>query len=188
MPPVAEVRRYLQGAWLLAQGDAAGMGYFDCTVDGFWRSFWAAAYVAPAYALVVADQNARSGRNIGFLPLLLVETLVYVVGWAAMPVLALLLTRFFGLQRGYVPLVVALNWSSLVQIAIVLSPVLLGVVLSPLAAGLLMLAASLAVLVYKGFVVKTALDTAPGTAAGFVVAELVVTLLLTATLYALLLT
>lgn len=183
MPPFAEVRHYVEGAWRLARGDAGGMTHFDCTVDGFWRSFWAAFYVLPAYALLVADQHARADRATGFVAIVIGEGLVYVLGWLVMPVLAIFLTRFFGLQRHYVPLIVALNWASLVQIGILLVPLALGVLLAPSLAALLMLLASGAVLVYKTFVARVALDTTIGTAASFMAAELVIMLMVTGWLY-----
>ncbi len=183
MPPFAEVRHYVEGAWRLARGDAGGMAHFDCTVDGFWRSFWAAFYVLPAYALLVADQHARSDRAAGFMAIAFGEGLVYVIGWLVMPVLAIFLTRFFGLQQRYVPLIVALNWASLVQIGILLVPLALGVLIAPSFAALLMLIASGVVLVYKAFVARVALDTTFGTAASFIAAELVIMLLVTTMLY-----
>jgi hypothetical protein len=53
MPSYAEIQRALQGAWLLARGDTRGMGLFDLSVEGFWRSFAAALLAAPAYVLVL---------------------------------------------------------------------------------------------------------------------------------------
>ena len=183
MPPVAEVRHYVEGALRLARGDAGGMDHFDCTVDGFWRSFWAAVYVLPAYALLVADQHMRADRGSGLLSIVVGEGLVYVLGWLVMPVLALFLTRYFDLQRRYVPLIVALNWASLVQVAAMLVPLALGVLLSPALAIFVMLLVMGAVLVYKTFIARVALETTVGTAAGFVAAELVIMWILTRWLY-----
>ena len=39
-----EVSYGLFGAWRLAHLDRRGMEYFDTSIDGFWRSFWAAAW------------------------------------------------------------------------------------------------------------------------------------------------
>ena len=49
MPPLAEVLRYLWGAWRLVRRDERGLEVFGTRVDDFWRSFWAAAIVAPLY-------------------------------------------------------------------------------------------------------------------------------------------
>ena len=40
-----------RGAWPIST--ARGMDCFDRSVEGFWRSFWAAAVMAPAY---IADR------------------------------------------------------------------------------------------------------------------------------------
>lgn len=185
MPPFAEVRHYVEGAWRLARGDPGGMDHFDCTVDGFWRSFWAALYVLPAYVLLVADQHMRAARESGFLAILVGEGVVYILGWLVMPVLAVFLTRYFGLQQRYVPLIVALNWASVVQMAIMLVPLAVDVLLSTTLAIFMMLLMMGAVLVYKTFIAKVALGTTIGTAAGFIAAELVVMWILTRWLYGL---
>ena len=44
----------IYGAYRLARLDAAGMSYFDTSVAGFWRSFFAAVIIAPFYAMLLA--------------------------------------------------------------------------------------------------------------------------------------
>jgi hypothetical protein len=61
----SEFVRSLRGAWLLARGDAAGMGLLDLTVEGFWNSFAAALVAAPAYVLLLADRYAGPGCRPG---------------------------------------------------------------------------------------------------------------------------
>jgi hypothetical protein len=130
MPPFAEIRHYFEGAWRLAKGDTGGMAHFDFSADGFWRSFWAIVVVAPGYAILVADQYIRRGEPVAFWPTFTAETLSYLLGWAAFPILAIWLTRMFGVAERYVPLIVALNWSSMVQIAALVVPIALGAMLS----------------------------------------------------------
>ena len=57
---------------------------------------------------------------------LLAELVAYVVGWVAFPVAAIFLTRLLGLAARYVPLIVANNWSAVVQIALYTAVVVLG--------------------------------------------------------------
>ena len=47
IPDQQEVIRSIYGAWRLPWLDRSGMGHFNLSVDGFWRSFFAAVLVAP---------------------------------------------------------------------------------------------------------------------------------------------
>ena len=172
-----EIRRSIHGAVLLARGEAAGMGLFELSFEGFWRSFAAPFLAAPAYALVVAEQYARIGYHGPLATVLVSESLSYALQIVSFPLLAALLTRFLGLGARYVPLIVATNWASLPQVGAFLGAAVLGIVVPPLRPGL-MLGAMLATLAYEWFVVRTALGTSAGNAAAFVVLNLLVGLLL----------
>jgi hypothetical protein len=176
MPSYAEIQRSVQGAWLLAKGDTRGMNLFDLSVDGFWRSFAAMLIVAPLYALVLLAQPAPPGEPGSLTGAVFAEAVAYVVGWAAFPIAAIFLTRLLGLAAGYVSLIVANNWSAVVQIAFYAAVVLLGTVLSGELRTLVLLAATLAILVYQWFVIRTALDTGSGTAFGIVVIDVLLSM------------
>jgi hypothetical protein len=187
MPPVAEIRHYVEGAWRLAKGDAGGMAHFDFSADGFWRSFWAVVIVAPGYAILVADQHARRGEPVPFWSTSVAEGLSYLLGWVAFPIIAVFLTRFFGVAERYVPLIVALNWSSLVQMAAFLVPIALGVLLSDDVVVFLLMIATGAVLFYQGFIIKTALDCPLGIAVTFLAADIVAVMLINGMIFSLIL-
>jgi hypothetical protein len=187
MPPVAEIRHYFEGAWRLARGDVGGMAHFDFSAEGFWRSFWAVVIVAPGYAVLVADQHMRRGEPVPFWPTVTAESLSYLLGWTIFPVVALFLTRFFGMSRRYVPMIVALNWSALVQLAIFLVPIALGVILTTEAVGLLLMIATGAVLFYQGFIIKTALDCPVGIAVTFLAVDILAVMLVNNIVFALIL-
>jgi hypothetical protein len=55
MPNQEEVLRSIYGAYRLAWLDRSGMSQLNLSVEGFWRSFFAAILVAPGYALLVAQ-------------------------------------------------------------------------------------------------------------------------------------
>lgn len=173
MPPFAEIRHYFEGALRLAKGDTGGMAHFDFSADGFWRSFWAIVIVAPGYAVIVADQYMRRGAPVEFWPTFSAEAVSYVLGWIAFPIIAVFLTRMFDVAERYVPLIVTLNWASMVQIGALLVPIALSVVLSAPMIEFLMFVITGAVLFYHGFIIKTALDCPIGTAALFVAVDLV---------------
>ena len=49
-----EAAASLYGAYRLARQDAGGLDYFDTSLEGFWRSFYAAAFIAQPFALLLA--------------------------------------------------------------------------------------------------------------------------------------
>ena len=169
MPSYAEIRRSLEGVWRLARGDRGGMSLLDLSVDGFWRSFAAALLVAPAYALVVVDQYANLGWPDAPVWTAVAEALSYVCGWVAFPIAAIFLTRLLGLSARYVPLVVANNWSAVVQMALYATVVLSARCCHPSCARWPCSWRRLTVLTYQWFVIRTALGTSGGTALGLVV-------------------
>ncbi len=109
MPPREEIVRSLRGALFLARFDARGVGYFNVTLDGFWRSFVGALLVAP---LVVGSMVAEAGdAEIAWLS----EALRYAAGWALFPLVMIPMARVMGLSGQYVAFVIAYNWMQVVQ-------------------------------------------------------------------------
>jgi hypothetical protein len=171
IPPLDEIRASLRGAILLAQRDKTGMELFNLSVDGFFRSFFAAVIAAPIYAVLLA-QRYTAEMPAGFSSVLFGEIFGYVLGWVAFPVAAIFLTRLFGLGPRYVPLVVAANWAAVVQAVVFLAAAVIGGIFGPAGASILVLAAMMAVIFYEWFVMRTALDTTAGIAAGFVATDI----------------
>jgi hypothetical protein len=185
MPGREEVLRSLYGAWRLARLDRAGMTHFNLTIEGFWRSFFAAVLVAPGYAILVAQKLAERSEvvpedlpsaaatqtaDLGWV--LLVQTLAYLIGWAAFPLAAAVLTWFLNLGRNYVALIVAANWAAVIQIGLFLSALVLTFVLPGPLAGLLVTAVTVSILFYQWFVTRTALETTGGIALALVLVDL----------------
>ena len=180
MPDREEVLSALYGAYRLACFDVAGMSYFNLTVEGFWRSFFAAVLVAPAYAVLVGMQVSARAQDFNIALVFLAESIGYVLAWCAFPLVALVLTRLLGLDRNYVALIVAHNWSAVLQTAAFVAVVLLGVVLPEGPGTLVVTLTTGAVLVYQWFVIRTALRTTGGVALLLLLVDLVVTTLISA--------
>jgi hypothetical protein len=172
MPDREEVYHSVYGAYRLAFLDPSGMTFFNLSVDGFWRSFFAAVLVAPGFVLLVAQKlTARSDAlDLGWA--MLVQILAYGLMWAAFPVVALVLTQLLGLARNYVPLIVAINWAAVLQLAVLLAAMLLGLLL-PALEGLVLLVVTGGLLFYQWFVIRTALQTTGGVALLMVLVDLV---------------
>jgi hypothetical protein len=171
MPASLEVRQALLGTLRLARGDHRGLLCFDRTVDGFWRSFRAAIISYPLYLILLSMRvTVVEWQRSGGLLITTVETIAYVIAWAAFPLLMITVTQWIGRAHRYFDFMVAYNWSQVPQSALF---VLVGIesesgVLGAPAAQLIEIAAAIAVLVYEWFVARVALDTtAP--AAAFVV-------------------
>jgi hypothetical protein len=180
MPDRAEILSALYGACRLAWFDASGMTYFNLTVEGFWRSFFAAVLVAPAYAILVGMQSSAEAEDFNLALVFLTESIGYVLAWCAFPIVALLLTRMLGLDRNYVALIVAHNWSAVPQTAAFVVVVLLGVVLPQGLGTLLVTLTTGAILVYQWFVIRTALQSSGGIALMLLLVDLVVTSMISA--------
>ncbi|MEM7025215.1 MAG: hypothetical protein AAF637_21900, partial [Pseudomonadota bacterium] len=158
IPDQQEVLRSIYGAYQLARMDRSGMGQFNLSVEGFWGSFFAAVIVAPGYALLVFQELAAREEEVDPVWAFLVETVAYGIGWAAFPVIAIFLTQLLGLSRNYAAMIIAANWAAVVQICVFLAAILLGSLL-PALGGLAVFGATIAILFYQWFVIRTALDT-----------------------------
>lgn len=170
VPDRREILAALYGVWRLMRLDQGGMNWFNLTIEGFWRSFFAAVPVAPFFALLIyLDLSAQPETiNVGWAAT--VSMVVYGLSWALVPVVAIGVTKMLDLSPGYVPLVVAYNWVSLPQILLQTLVSLIGTTgLVPEGlSGFLMIVAVVYILVLEWFVVRTALQTTTATAIGIV--------------------
>ena len=178
MPDRQDVLSALYGAYRLAWFDVSGMTFFNLTVEGFWRSFFAAVLVAPAYAVLVGLRAPVPEVNIALV--VLTEGIGYVLAWCAFPVVALALTRLLGLDRNYVALIVAHNWSAVLQMAAFVAVILLGGILPAAFGTLLVAVTTIGILVYQWFVIRTALQTSGGVALMLLLVDLVITSIISA--------
>lgn len=177
---VREISYSLYGAWRLAHLDPRGMQYFDTSVNGFWRSFWAAVVMAPAYVLIVILRLMDRPTTSGSLRIAAIEIIAYVIGWTAFPLAAWYLLSALGKQDRYFGYIVAYNWANVLQILVYLPVTALdtsGALPDPVVAVLAM-AATAAVIYYQYFIARTALEVDMAVAAGLVFMDLMLGILL----------
>lgn len=181
MPSSAEIAHNVRGALRLAARDSGGMAYFDTTIDGFWRSFSAALVIGPAYLILLATQYGQHSAELAAGRFFTVEIIAYVMGWFLFPVVMLTVTRWIGREARFVPLIVAVNWSNVVQIMLITLIAVIGVsgVLPDAVASILHLVAVIWILTYRWFIVLTALDVPGGVAAAVVFLDLLLGLAVT---------
>lgn len=162
----------MNGCLMLMRGDVAGLERFDVSIEGFWRSFQAAIFAAPLYFLLLFLQPSPSGLS-GW-SFLISGVLTFTIGWVFFPLLALGLSRFYGLTDRYVPLIVAVNWMALPQLLIFTAAIVLSLILPAGIVTLFLLVITVAVLYIQWFVIKSALATTAMTAITFLFLDLVI--------------
>jgi hypothetical protein len=172
-----EVRLALVGALKLARGDRGGLACFDRSLDGFWRSFRAAVVAYPLYLvlLVMRVAAAQWERSGGFV-IVTVETIDYVIGWVAFPLIMVGVTQRLGRAHRYFDFMVPYNWSQVPQSALF---VLVGIITESGLPGaapvqIIEIAAGTAVIVYEWFIARVALEVTAPAAALVVCVDLVI--------------
>lgn len=180
MIPAVEVARSLYGAYRLARFDPSGMDFFNKTPDGFWRSFFAAAIVAPVYGAFLVARFATGEVTAPAARFMAVEIIAYVVSWVLYPILMASLARVLDRENRYMEYIIAYNWAGVLQNALFLPVAMLQMTSGPAADAtrFLSLIALAYILAYIWFVARTALRIPALTAAGLVILDMVLSVLL----------
>ncbi len=171
-----EVQLAVGGALRLAVGDRRGLGLFDVSIDGFWRSFRAAAICYPPYLLLLSFRvSGPLWDASGVASILVVETIAYVISWVAFPLVILPLARQLGRDDRFLAFMVVYNWSQIPQTALV---VLVGLdsatgLLPASGAHFAGLLAAIATLVYEWYIARVALAVTGAQATLVVIIDLV---------------
>lgn len=182
MPTLSEVSHGLYGAWRLACRDPRAMDWFEHSVAGVWRSFWAGAICYPAFLLLQVMQIDAAQLSWGvLLRYLAVSSIGYVIGWTAYPLTALPFCRWLAPEERALGYLAAYNWAQVPQTALVLLVTLFGTLdLVPLyGLAYAETVAYLAILVYEWFIARIALDAGGAAATALVLLDVVLTAFLT---------
>ncbi len=171
----------LYGAYRLARLDSGGLDYFDDSLEGFWRSFYAAAFIAPPFALLLAFRYADGMVTARPLPYAAIEAIAYVIAWVAFPVAMLTVAKMLDRERRLIGFLVAYNWAAVLQNALYLPIPMMGItgVLTVTAANGMGMLALLLILGYTWFITKTALEVTATAAAGIVALDLGLSIFIT---------
>ncbi len=181
IPSLRDIVYGIYGAWRLARLDRGGLVYFDRSVDGFWKSFFAAALIAPAYLALVAIDLGERETSAGALRLIIVHASAYALGWTVYPVVTRAVCQAIGRDSAYISFIVAFNWSQVIQMIVYLPIIVLGAIglIPEGATALLHVFVYSLILAYQWFVTRTALDIRPLAAVGFVALDLVISIVIT---------
>lgn len=180
MAIVGEAATSLYGAFRLAHLDAAGMRYFNISREGFWRSFLAAAIVAPFYAFLLILAYPRFDTPPDAVRFASAEAIAYVVAWVAYPLVIAALSERLDRWNRFIGYIVAYNWSAVLQNALFIpvNILLITGVFAAEAGFILWLVVFSAILVYIWFIARTALSLSPMAAAGIVSIDVVLNLMI----------
>lgn len=180
MPTIVEFVYVLRGLRRLLQFDGGGLGYFDLSIEGFWRSFRVPVLVAPLYAILIPYNLELIKPTVGWQHIMIIEILAYIVSWLAYPLVAYEICRLISREAEYPGYIVVYNWSKVMVVAaqvLVWLPTLMGITVAETSVSLARLV-SLAFLIYLWFIARTALRIDGFSAVGLVFASGVVTLIL----------
>lgn len=170
MPGLAEIARALYGAYRLARFDPRGLQFFDASLDGFWKSFFAAVLVAPFYAVLQLERFYGESAEPAAFRYLSIQITAYVIAWVVYPLLMVSVAKALDRERNYLGYIVAYNWASVLQNGLFIPLILLietGVI--PIDAGVFVgLMAQAAILTYSWFIAKHGLNIQGPMAAGLV--------------------
>jgi hypothetical protein len=163
----------LYGAYRLACADKNGLDYFNATVEGFWRSFFAAVLVAPLYAPLPLIRYGMGHVAASPPRYIAIEIVAYVFFWVAFPVAALTVSELMGRRHRFFRFMVAYNWAMVLQYLVYLPVVVLAGlgVLSTGAQATLELIVLALLLVYSWFIARVGLDISGPAAAGIVLLD-----------------
>lgn len=180
MITINEIGSAIYGAYRLARRDSGGMAYFDRTREGAIRSFYAAGLLLPFHAIIVLGRWWEDMAILSVQRMVAIESLAYVIGWTVFPVLMIWIARSIDRSDRYFDFLVAYNWASLVTI-VVRFPLFVFrrlELLPGLVTDILVLVLLVVLLIYRWYVLKTALSIGGGLAGGLTAAALFTNLLI----------
>lgn len=182
MITLREVVSGIYGAFRLACLKRDGADYFDKTLQGFWRSFFAAVIVLPLFVMLIALRFGEPGLTTDVFRYVSIELIAYVVSWVAFPLAMLPFTRQFDREENYLGFIVAYNWSSVLQSFFYL-PIAMMIVTQTIPApydGTISFFAICIVMVYVWFVTKVVLDVPTGVAIAVVGFDIILSVVIRA--------
>ncbi len=172
VPDRQEIWSSIYGALRLARFDETGHQHFNVTVEGFWRSFFAAVIVAPWQVLLIS-QGFFGEDNVFSIWNLVVHSVLYVASWVMVPLVIFCAIDLVNLGHRYTALIVAMNWTAVIIVPTMVLGFGLAFILPAQVAGLFAETLFIGLMVYEWFVIRTALQTSGIMAVAFLLFGLV---------------
>jgi hypothetical protein len=184
MPGRDEIAQSLIGAWRLFLDKPDAMRFFNVSVDGFWRSFYAIVLILPTYVFIalaerrqiLTDSLANDDFSGG--AFIVNKGVSLALDWVTLPILLALLAGLLGVGRTYAGFIVARNWGAVLAITpfgVVALLFLLGILGSD-SANVISLVILVVVVRFNYLIARRALGVDVFFAVGIVVADFVISL------------
>lgn len=184
MISVRELVTGIYGAWRFLHFDRAAVQYTDSSLDGVWKSFYAALVILPAVIVLRAlfvTANPDTFADAQTSRIAIVFALDYVFQWVVFPLVMFYIAETMGRSRQFAAFVAARNWSHVIQLLIIFPAALLVLMVNndnPGFPEIILLVAHVATWVYSWFIARTVLDISNLAAALIVLADLTISLLI----------
>ena len=164
----------IYGACRFAAMDRGAIQYFDNTDEAFWKSFNAAIFALPGWVLLTLLFLIENPVEASEFRILSVELIAYVIGWVLFPLVMVSFTEVANCGNQYFRFVAAWNWSAVLQVYFILAVTAFAASgsVGDDGAGLMLGLATLAVLLYQGFIACATLNVAAPVAALVVIIDL----------------
>jgi hypothetical protein len=111
-PSLSEILKALYGVFLFARLHPSAPSLFNRSVDGFWKSLFAAVLVLPPHILmtkrIVDEKPEHVPYEFGDV---ITDLLIYVIIWLAYPVLMVAVTKVLGRRDRFLDYIVPYNWA-----------------------------------------------------------------------------
>ena len=148
-----EAGQSVRGSIRVLRFDPDALDAFNLTLEGYWRSFYAAAILLPLYvAYLLAlpiPQEAGAGR------FWLIEAINYPLIWTLWPLISFYVCRGAGLSEKYATYITVHNWAQIFLLGGQLLIVLLAIAMDPAGPGAGLVAVTwIAVLVAETLIVR----------------------------------
>ncbi|MEJ8476176.1 hypothetical protein [Roseibium algae] len=182
-----EIARALQGSWYLFRNRPEGMRAFDVSINGFWRSFAVVLLLVPLFVIsslaekkLLLDETDFISETFPVGTYWLAQFTSLGLDWLALPLLLAVLARPLGIAQGYVPFIVARNWTSLLAAVpyVCVSLLYLMGVIAPGIMVLLSLMSLIVVIWFRFLVTRISLQANLSMTIGIVILDIVLSLLI----------
>lgn len=174
-----ETAAALYGLWRLVRGGDSCFDYFSNSEAGFWRSFIAAAVLAPLQALYQLTLYLSAETPPPLFRLTVVESLEYVILWLLYPVVMLSVVQLLDRDERYFRYMTTYNWFQMgVGLIVLPIAILSGFGLMPDGLGGVFDSITFVMyIVYAIFIARGALDLTVGAGCAIVLLDIVLTLI-----------
>ena len=152
-----ELARGVAGAWRLLKLDVTGMFHFNSSAEGTRRSFQAALFALPVHILLVNFALSAKDRSAFGADTALIEALLYVIDWTAIPVAISLLAARLDWQKRLPAYICAYNYSYLLVHWLWLMAVIVAGLLPGDARQVALTVVFIGLIAYQGIVARQAL-------------------------------